>query len=1075
MDNYTPARLLLTFSIFFTLSFSFGQDTFLDNFNTQSYSNNNGTQNWSTNWIENDPDGAAGPVGNYVGITGGRLFFHWAYANYESIRRSANLSSYDSAVLSFNWQTVGLDNNESLRIQISNNGGASYTQIGTFGGNSSGTFSFDISAYISTNTTIRFINTQTNWENGEYFYADNVRITATSSNTANLVTVKTLSSGDTTPAEGDTVTYTITVTNNGPDQATNVSLNDALPAGLTPTGNNGAVSQGTYSAPAWNIGTLNNGATATLTIEGTVNAGQAGNSITNNTTAASGNETDSTTAGDVLSQSVIVVVDTDGDGIEDTVDVDDDNDGIYDIDELSNCDPSDPIITNTIFFEDFGTDTGSSTTTPYTNYIYVAVPGGDVNDGMYTIHDDIQQTATWASSIWQNIGDHTTGTVGDGRMGIFNANNTSGLEFYRRLLTNVDVNATVDVSLWVMNLDVTGSGNGRERPNITIFFEQNGTTVHSFNTGDVPQYALGDTNAWNNFTSSFTPSSSDPIEIVMVNNADGGLGNDLAIDDILISQSYCDSDGDGIINTLEFDSDADGCNDVVEAGFTDPDNDGFLGNSPVSVNPDGTVIWTDGYTTPADGNSDGIYDFAQAGSAPTIDTHPSDQFVLLGDNATFSVVATGNDLIYQWQVSTDGNATYTDIAGANNSSYTVNAVSSSENGNYYRVLVSNSAYACTTLISNSALLSTSGDNDGDGIADITDIDDDNDGITDYDELIICGNSLTYEFYDLAPTGSTVDNIPVTGYLSRGNITEIDVDALQASVDPGDADTFSIRYTGYINITATGNYTFYTNSDDGSKVYIDGIEVVDNDGLHAVVESSGSINLTTGMHDIEILFFENGGGESLTVDYSGPSISRQSLPFSILLPRICDTDLDGISNHLDSDSDADGCNDVVEAGFTDPDNDGFLGNSPVSVNPDGTVIWTDGYTTPADENGDSVHDYVQAGSVPVITLQPVDQVGFVGGTATFNIADNGNTYQWQVSTNGGLTFNDIADGAIYSGTQSNTLTVNITDLNMKDFDYQVIVSNSDYFCTNITSNSASLLVRINTVITNRKITYRVNGN
>ncbi|MGQ3679496.1 hypothetical protein ACT8OO_14190, partial [Tenacibaculum discolor] len=167
--------LILLFSVK-----SFTQDTFADNFNTQSYSVNDGNQNWSTNWIETDPDGNAGPNGNYVGITGGRLFFYWAYQDNESIRRSANLSAYSSAILSFDWETVGLDPNESLRVQISNNGGASYTQIGSLEGNTTGSFSLDISGYISSNTTIRFINTQQNWGSNEYVYIDNFLITATS-------------------------------------------------------------------------------------------------------------------------------------------------------------------------------------------------------------------------------------------------------------------------------------------------------------------------------------------------------------------------------------------------------------------------------------------------------------------------------------------------------------------------------------------------------------------------------------------------------------------------------------------------------------------------------------------------------------------------------------------------------------------------------------------------------------------------------------------------------------------------------------------------------------------------------
>ena len=126
---------------------------------------------------------------------------------------------------------------------------------------------------------------------------------------ADLVTVKTLASGDATPDEGDVVTYDITVTNNGPDVATNVSLTDLLPAGLTATGNNGTVDAGgAYNATSglWTIGTLASGATVTLTLEGTVNVGQGGNTITNITTAATGDQVDPSTVGDDLEESVVV-------------------------------------------------------------------------------------------------------------------------------------------------------------------------------------------------------------------------------------------------------------------------------------------------------------------------------------------------------------------------------------------------------------------------------------------------------------------------------------------------------------------------------------------------------------------------------------------------------------------------------------------------------------------------------------------------------------------------------------------------------------------------------------------------
>ena len=125
---------------------------------------------------------------------------------------------------------------------------------------------------------------------------------------ADLVTVKTLASGDATPDEGDVVTFEITVTNDGPDAATGVFLTDFLPSGLTATAANGTVSQGSYDPATgiFGIGTIASGDTVTLTLEGTVDAGEGGNTITNITTAATGDQVDPSTVGDDLDESVVV-------------------------------------------------------------------------------------------------------------------------------------------------------------------------------------------------------------------------------------------------------------------------------------------------------------------------------------------------------------------------------------------------------------------------------------------------------------------------------------------------------------------------------------------------------------------------------------------------------------------------------------------------------------------------------------------------------------------------------------------------------------------------------------------------
>jgi uncharacterized repeat protein (TIGR03806 family) len=90
------------------------------------------------------------------------------------------------------------------------------------------------------------------------------------------------------------------------------------------------------------------------------------------------------------------------------------------------------------------------------------------------------------------------------------------------------------------------------------------------------------------------------------------------------------------------------------------------------------------------------------------------------------------------------------------------------------------------------------------------------------------------------------------------------------------DNFAVRFHGLVEVPESGAYTFYTRSDDGSQLFIDGALVVDNDGLHPIDERSGTLALSAGFHDIVVTFFERGGGEVLAVDWQGPSLPRQAL-------------------------------------------------------------------------------------------------------------------------------------------------------------------------------------------------------
>ena len=113
-----------------------------------------------------------------------------------------------------------------------------------------------------------------------------------------------------------------------------------------------------------------------------------------------------------------------------------------------------------------------------------------------------------------------------------------------------------------------------------------------------------------------------------------------------------------------------------------------------------------------------------------------------------------------------------------------------------------------------------------------------------------------------------------------------VDTSDISITPNQGDNFAYKFTGTITIEQAGNYQFQTTSDDGSWLYIDGEEIVDNGGNHGPELATGTKNLDAGTYDISIYYYENTGGQELSVSYNGPdtSNSNQEIPVDVLNPR-----------------------------------------------------------------------------------------------------------------------------------------------------------------------------------------------
>ena len=95
------------------------------------------------------------------------------------------------------------------------------------------------------------------------------------------------------------------------------------------------------------------------------------------------------------------------------------------------------------------------------------------------------------------------------------------------------------------------------------------------------------------------------------------------------------------------------------------------------------------------------------------------------------------------------------------------------------------------------------------------------------------------------------------------------------------DFFGFRFSGYIDVPKDGIYTFFTESDDGSKLFIGNKEIVNNDGLHGMNEKSGQVALKKGLHKILVTFFENAVDQGLIVRWQGPGITKQVIPSHVL--------------------------------------------------------------------------------------------------------------------------------------------------------------------------------------------------
>jgi len=96
--------------------------------------------------------------------------------------------------------------------------------------------------------------------------------------------------------------------------------------------------------------------------------------------------------------------------------------------------------------------------------------------------------------------------------------------------------------------------------------------------------------------------------------------------------------------------------------------------------------------------------------------------------------------------------------------------------------------------------------------------------------------------------------------------------------------FYARWTGLLRISKPGKYTFYTESDDGSRLWVDGKQIVENGGLHSREEKSGEVQLAEGDHEFKVDLFQNEGEVGLKVSWEGAGLAKEIIPEKALFHR-----------------------------------------------------------------------------------------------------------------------------------------------------------------------------------------------
>ena len=218
---------------------------------------------------------------------------------------------------------------------------------------------------------------------------------------------------------------------------------------------------------------------------------------------------------------------------------------------------------------------------------------------------------------------------------------------------------------------------------------------------------------------------------------------------------------------------------------------------------------------------------------------------------------------------------------------------------------------------------------------------------------------------------------------------------------------------------------------------------DNDGMPDGWEVANGLDPTDPWDSIFDM-----DGDGIDLDQSGDGFLER-LWTNLDEYRFESQSLNGYNSTNPKVGDTDNCPDVTEAGFTDPDNDSIIGTSPTSVDNMGRVTGiSNGYTIP---------DTDYSIGAPILLNTPFEDVAFCeASTSTISIDSTADTFQWEVSSDGGTNWTSIIDNTTYNGATTKDLEISNLQLSLDNNQYRVFLQRAGNTC-NDTSNAITLTV------------------